>query len=118
MDGLNLHDVLAGTLFYLNRTGFSNQIAPLMRKLETHHDPTWQVLLWTNVSDLERFRAALAWTPEVVPLAMGDWRERAEFLDAVAQQGGLELLFDGQHVFRTSEAMLEVEAQKTLTACL
>jgi hypothetical protein len=55
----------------------------------------------------------------------GDWRERAEFLDAVAQQGGLEL-FDAQHVFRTSnqhvfhtsEAMLKVEALKTLRACL
>ena len=114
MDVLSLHNLLAGTLFYLNRTGFSGQIAPLMRKLETHH----QVLLWTNLPDLERFRTVLASNPEIVQLAKGDWRERAEFLEAVAQQGGLELVFDGQHVFRTSEAMLEVEAQKTLTACL
>ncbi len=114
MDGLNLHDVLAGSLFYLNRTGFSGQIAPLMRKQTSHN----QVLLWTNTHDLERFRTALASNPEVVRLAPNNWRERAEFLNAVAQQGGLELLFDGRHVFRTGEAMLEVEAQKTLTACL
>ena len=114
MDGLRLFDLLAGALFYLNRPGFDGQIAPLMRKLETHH----QVLLWTNLSDLEQFRTVLASNPEIMQLAKGDWRERAEFLDAVTKQGGLELVFDGQHVFRTSTAMLEVDAQKTLTACL
>jgi hypothetical protein len=111
---LDLQALLAGELHYLNRAGFTGRIAPLMHRLGDRA----QVVIFTNLEKLEGFRSSLKTAAEVVTLAPGDWRERAEFLEAVARQGGLMLLFDGQHTFRTGQAMLEVEAQKTLTACL
>ncbi len=108
----DLHGLLEGELFYLNRAGFTGQIAPLMRQQDGH----MQVLIFTKLERLERFRSSLK--VEVVTLASDNWRERAEFLEAIAQQGGLELVFDQRHVFRTGQAMFEVEFEKNLTACL
>jgi hypothetical protein len=110
----DLHALLAGQLHYLNRAGFTDQIAPLMRQPDGHA----QVLIWTSLENLERFRSSLKIETVIVTLTPDNWRERAEFLEAIAQQGGLELVFDQRHVFRTGQAMFEVEAQKTLTACL
>jgi hypothetical protein len=110
----DLHALLAGQLHYLNRAGFTNQIAPLMRQ----HDGHAQVLIFTSLENLEQFRSSLKVETEIVTLMPDNWRERAEFLEAIAQQGGLELVFDGQHVFRTGQAMFEVEFEKNLTACL
>jgi hypothetical protein len=108
----NLHALLAGELYYLNRAGFTTQIAPLMRQRDEYE----QVMVFTSLEKLAQFHSSLK--TEVVTLAPDNWRERAEFLEAVAQQGGLELVFDQQHVFRTGQAMFEVEFEKNLTACL
>jgi hypothetical protein len=110
----DLHALLAGELHYLNRAGFTGQIAPLMRQ----HDGHAQVLIFTSLEYLQQFRSSLTVDTEIVTLPPDNWRERAEFLEAVAQQGGLELIFDQQHVFRTGQAMFEVEFEKNLTACL
>ncbi len=110
----DLHGSLRGELYYLNRAGFTTKIAPLMRQ----RGDRAQVLVWTNLAGLERFRSSLRVETEVVRIAPDDWRERAEFLEAIAAQGGLEVVFDEQHAFRTGQAMILVEAQKTLTACL
>lgn len=101
-------------MYYLNRAGFHGRIAPLMRQREAHE----QVMIFTSLETLQRFRSSLKAEAEVVTLAPNDWRERAEFLEAIARQGGLELIFDGEYAFRTGQAMITVEAQKTLTACL
>jgi hypothetical protein len=110
----DLQALLERELYYLNRAGFTGQIAPLMRQRDGYE----QVMIFTNLETLRGFRSSLKVDAEVVTLAPNDWRERAEFLEAVARQGGLELIFDEEHAFRTGQAMIEVEAQKTLTACL
>jgi hypothetical protein len=110
----DLHALLAAELYYLNRAGFTGRIAPLMR----HHDGYAQVMVFTSLETLAQFRSSVKVETEIVRLAPENWRERAEFLEAIAQQGGLELVFDEQHTFRTGQAMFEVEFEKNLTACL
>lgn len=110
----SLYALLEGELYSLNRAGFTGQIAPLMRQ----HDGHAQVMVWTSPEKLESFRSRLNIETEVVRMSPENWRERAEFLEAVAAQGGFELIFDQEYAFRTGQALIEVEMQKTLTACL
>ena len=115
----DLERLLGAALWYANRDGFGGRLAPLLRRLEDRV----QVLVFTSEAALERFAKDSGLVLEAVRLEPNDWRAREEFLRAAADQGAVELLADhgpdrAGTAYRLGRAMLEVELQKTNSACL
>jgi hypothetical protein len=102
-----LETLLKLEVLYINRAGFTDRLAPLLQKLDTHS----RLLLWNEAP-------AFAELGDLVILEPDDWHAKEELLLAARDQGAFEIVMNDSEVFRLSEGLMVLTLQKTNSACL